>query len=420
MGTGALAWLLPAAALLAPVVGRGERFKVAARFTGMALASLAMSLLVARHLTGAFAPDVSTLLVPYAVAVAALVGTGVAAFEQDVASAQFGWRQVLSATAMFAVLLGAVPFIGATSSGRFDLPLRGFETQFGYLNQPRVGGTRTLWLGDPRALPLASWSIEPGLAFATSTNGLPGGVTAFVPPSSGAAHVLADDVVLAINDDTVHLGRLLAAAGIMTVIVVSATAPTLGGTQSAIATPPPAALLPALRHQQDLAATPGIGGVAAFVNDAGHGITAVRPEPLAEDADPGTLSGARGWTAALDPTTLSGPVPKGTLLASLAPAGDFTATVDGASVARQGAYGWAASWSVPSGTASISLDAWPLNALLASVVVAMWVVVAMLVIGLDRVARLRRRLRSPSHAAPSAPLDAAADSATDAAAVGAP
>lgn len=405
VGTGAAAWLLPAAALLPLVVGRDQRFTTACRFAGMGIVSLGAALLVARHLTGSFSPDVSTLLVPYALAIAALVGTGVAAFEQDVAASQFGWRQVLSASAMVMVLVGAVPFVLSTSSGRFDLPLRGYDTQFSFLAAPKLGGTRSLWLGDPRAVPLDSWSITPGLAFATSTNGLPGGADLFTPPSSGAAHVISDDIVTAMHDATVHLGRLLATAGITTVIVVSATAPTLAGQQHPIESPPPAALVPALRHQQDLTVEPGGGGVLTFVNDATHGITAVRPEPLDASAGPGNFGASRFWKPVLDPATRSGRVPAGTLLATLAPAGDFAATVDGKSVPETVAYGWAASWAVPKGTAQISLDAMPLNAMLASVVLALWLAVCLLAVGPDRLARAWRRLRGtpPTRADPPAP-----------------
>ncbi|HEY8080625.1 MAG TPA: glycosyltransferase [Acidimicrobiales bacterium] len=392
-GTGTAAWLLPGAALLALVVGRAERFSTAARFTAMGLTSLAAALLVARHLTGSFAPDVSTLLVPYAVAVAVLVGTGVAAFEQDVAASQFGWRQLLSASVMVMVLVGAIPFVLSTSSGRFNLPLRGYDTEFSYLATLKTGGTRTLWLGDPRSVPLGSWAITPGLAFATSTNGLPGGGDLFVPPSSGEAHVLSDDIVAAMRDDTVHLGRLLASAGITTVVVVTATAPTLAGEQHPIQTPPPSALIPALRHQQDLSVPPGGGGVLTFTNDAARGVTSMRPQPVDPSAGPGNFGASRFWEPALDPSTLSGPVDKGTLVAALAPGGDFVATVNGAAVPRTTVYGWAPSWSVKKGTAQISLDALPLNAVLAAVVLACWLLAGLLAIGPDRLARMARRVR---------------------------
>jgi GT2 family glycosyltransferase len=387
-GASSLSWLLPAASLLALVVGRADRFVAASRLAGMGAASLLASLLVARHLLGSFTPDVATLLVPYAVAVAALIGTGVAAFEHDVAAAKFGWRQLAATVATLAVLVAVVPFLQSTSSGRFDLPAYGYDTEFTRLSVPQTGSTRTLWLGDPRAIPLAGWTIEPGLAFATSTDGLPGGDDLFPPPSSGAAQVLADDVVDAMRGRTVQLGRLLAAAGITSIVVVSATAPTLLGTQEALSTPLPRALLPALRRQQDLASQPGAGGVTLFANTAARGILATRSAPLSTSSGAGSAAAARGWVPALDPATWTGPVGAGTLLGALAPSDDFTATVDGKAVPKSAAFGWAESWQVGAGTAHVTLTALPLNAILATLVLALWACVCLAAIGLDRLRRL--------------------------------
>jgi GT2 family glycosyltransferase len=392
-GVGWAAWLLPAAALLALLVGRGERLVVAARLTGMGLASLALALPVARHLTGAFTPDVSTLLVPYAIAVAALVGTGVSSFELDVARTRFGWRQVASAATVAAVVVGAAPFVAATFGGRFELPSQGYDTQVGSLPVPVVGGARTLWLGDPRAVPLASWPIEPGLAFATATNGLPHGQDLFVPPSSGAAATLSDDVETAMAGHTVHLGRLLAVAGVAYVVVVSATAPTLAGSQEPIATPPPGALLPALHRQLDLASAPGSGGAQVFVNTSWRGLVAQRAQPLDPNAGAGGYGASRAWSPALSSATATGPVRDGTLVAGLAPAGDFTVTVNGVAAPRQSAFGWAGSWRVRAGAASLVLDAWPLNAALAALTLALWALAVAVAVGPERWARVRRAVR---------------------------
>ncbi|HEV3213956.1 MAG TPA: glycosyltransferase [Acidimicrobiales bacterium] len=406
-GASPLSWLLPGAALLALVVGRGERFATAARLAGMGIASLAVALLVARHLTGPFAPDVATLLVPYAVAVAGLVGVGVAAFEQDVAAAQFGWRQLVAAVTMLVIAVGTIPFVASVSTGRFDLPQQGYDVQLGSLHPPTTGGSRTLWLGDPRSVPLASWSIEPGLAYATAANGLPGGQTAFAPPSSGAAGVLSDDVVTALRGQTVHLGRLLATAGIAYVVVVTATAPSLQGNQHPIDTPPPADLLPALRRQLDLAAVPLAGGAAVFANTAWRGIVAERPQPLDPAAAPGSAAATKDWTPALGSTSWTGAVAKGTLLAGLAPAGDFTAVLGATTLPRSDAFGWASSWRVPAaGTAQLTLDAWPLNGALATLVLVLWLAAAALVVGPERLARARRALRPRRAPTPDAdPVD---------------
>ncbi len=248
-------------------------------------------------------------------------------------------------------------------------------------------------------MPAASWPIEPGLAFATSTNGLPGGSSLFVPPSSGAASVLSDDVVLALRGDTVHLGRLLAAAGVYAIVVVTATAPALSG-QQPISTPPPPGLLVALSHQVDLYAESEVGGVDLFINTASHGIVAIRRQPLSETASPGSFWGARYWRPVLDPATGTGTTRGGTLLGTLSPAGDFTVTVDGKVATRSPAFGWASSWRVGPGTATLSLAAPPFNAILAALVLVMWLAVLVAAVGVDRLERfaawVRRRPRAPT------------------------
>lgn len=400
-GHGALSWLLPAAALLPIVVGRGERLGAAARFAGMAVCSILVASLVGRHLLGSLTPDVETLLVPYAVGVAALVGTGVASFERDVASARFGWRQLAATATLLAVLVGAAPFVSSLSTGRFDLPQYGFEAPLAALGSSPVGGTRVLWLGDPRVLPLASWTIEPGLAFATSVGQTPGASDVLAPPAPGAASVLSSDVQTALRGQTVLLGRLLAAAGVGTVAVVTATAPSLAGTQQTTAVPPPPALLAALRRQVDLSSYPGTGsGLVLFGVSESHGIIASRTEPLSPSAQASAASSARYWRPALSAGTWSGTSGPATILASLAPAGDFVATLDGASLPASSAFGWARSFTVPRrGSVRIRLDAVPLDALLAAAMLAAWVLVLAGALGADRLLRFRRAMRRLEDAA---------------------
>jgi hypothetical protein len=393
-GTSPLAWLIPAAALLALLVGRSERLSAASKFAGMGVASLFVATLVVRHLLGPFSPDVATLLVPYAIGIAALVGTGVAAFEQDVARSRFGWRQLATAAALLAVAIGVIPFVQSLSTGRFGLPPYGFDSQLSLLATPAQGGARTLWLGDPRALPLDSWTIEPGLAYATSTNGLPGEADQFAPPSGGAASVLASDVEVAMRGDTVQLGRLLAAAGVTSVVVVSAIAPTLSGTQEPGATPLPGALLPALRRQRDLDAAPGGGtGVNLFTVTEAHGVFATRRQPLAPAAPAASFDASRFWVPALSADGWSGQLQPGTLLGTLAPSDDFSATLGHRTLVRSPAYGWAESWSVPtSGAARVQLTAAPLNALLAALVLLAWAAVVLGALGIDRLLGVRAAL----------------------------
>lgn len=405
-GDGVLSWLLPAAAMLVLFLARDARLASAARFLGMGLVPLLLAFGVARGDLGSFTPDVATLLVPWAVAIAALVGTGVAAFEADVKRARFGWRQLVATCMVLLVVASVIPFVQSAGSGRFDLPPYGVEAEVALGAVPADGGARTLWLGDPRVLPMASWSIVPGLAYATSADGPPGEAQLFAPPGPGPAAQLAHDVVLALEGRTVELGRLLAAAGVANVVVLSADAPQLPGTQSPPQLPPPPGLLASLQRQDDLAESPGASsGVAVFVVTESHGIVAARGRPLAAGATPGEPAAARDWTPALGTFTARGAMGTGTLLAALAPAGDFTATLDGTALPRASAFGWEATWSTPhAGTVVLSRSAPPLDALLAAAVLALWCALLLGALGADRLVRLRAVLRRRT---PSTPAEGA-------------
>ena len=95
-----------------------------------------------------------------------------------------------------------------------------------FLGRPSTGVARVLWLGDPRALPVGGWSVQPGLAYALDVAGLPDSAQVFTPAGPGPAEV-ANAARLAVSGGTVHLGRLLAPAGVRYVVVVDALAPSL-------------------------------------------------------------------------------------------------------------------------------------------------------------------------------------------------
>jgi len=81
-------------------------------------------------------------------------------------------RAGLSVTAL---IVAAVPFAAIFASGRFDLPTTSVAESLSTLAPSSAGGYRVLWLGDPSVLPLAGWSVAPGLAAATSMNDCPVG-----------------------------------------------------------------------------------------------------------------------------------------------------------------------------------------------------------------------------------------------------
>ncbi len=405
-----LAWLLVAAAALPLLIARGTRLAWAARLWVMALGSWGLAFAASRGDLGSFTPSETVVLAPAALAVAACVGLGIAAFESDLSGREFGWRQLAGVAALVFVAVGLLPVLGGAVGGRWDLPSQGVEQPLAFLDRPSTGLARVLWLGDPRALPAGGWSVQPGLAYALTPEDLPDSAQVFTPAGPGPADQVANAVRLAVAGGTVHLGRLLAPAGVRYVVVVDALAPSLVGTTPAsVSAPPPAGLDTDLLEQNDLQVVPGVMGVQVYQNGADLPVTAARATALPVHAStyPGAADVA-GWQPVLRSLAggapATGSVPAGTLFAGYAPAGSFALTLDGHAVPRQPAFGWAAQYAVATkGTATLSLARFPFIPLAVLLELAAWVVLAGAVVGRLRPARTPKRARSGRPTADAAP-----------------
>ena len=232
VGGSAVSWLLPVAALLPLMIGAGPRLAWATRLWGVAMLSWGLAWAVSRGWTHSFAPSIDVLLAPAAVAVAASIGLGVAAFETDLFGHRFGVRQLATTVLMLGGLAGVIPVVAEVSNGSFGLPGSGFNGPLQFLAAKPPSSYRILWLGDPAALPLGGWSVGSGLAYATTENGAPDSHDLFAPASPGPAAQLASAVNLARRGETVHLGRLLAPAAVRYVVVIQTLAPNIPGIQS--------------------------------------------------------------------------------------------------------------------------------------------------------------------------------------------
>ncbi len=393
-----IAWLLVAAAALPLVIGRGVRLGWAARLWVTALASWGLAYTASRGDLGSFTPSESVVLVPAALAVAACVGLGISAFENDLTGREFGWRQVVSVAALVFVALGLVPVAASAAGGRWDLASQGVEAPLAFLARPGTTGVaRVLWLGDPRALPAGGWSVQPGLAFALTPEDLPDAAQVFTPAGDGPASLVADAVRLAVSGGTVHLGRLLAPAGVRYVVVVDALAPSMVGTVTpSVAAPPPAGLEADLLEQGDLQVVPGELGVQVFENGEAIPVTSQRASPLPAVRTwsyPGP-AGVAGWQPVLSALSsgapATGPVPAGTLYAGYAPAGSFALGVNGRAAPRRAAFGWAAQYAVQRGDASLSLSQFPLVPIAVTLEVAAWAILAAAILGRSRRTKAKR------------------------------
>ena len=384
-GGGALAWLLPVAALVPLILARQRRLELSGHLVGAGIFALGFALFVSRGGWGAFAPDLIVVLAPLAVVIAALVGLGLAAFEDDLAHLGFGWRQIVGVLGVAVALLGLLPAIGSAGNGRWKMPTQGYSDSLTFLNGPASTGHRILWLGDPRAIPGGSWPLQAGVAWSTSTNGLPGSSNLFLPPSATASGAITTAIHQALNGETAHLGRLLAPAGVSAIVVVSTIAPTLPGVQTGVSVPPSPSLLPALDRQSDLVQIPGGGGATIYENPGAITQLASRSAPLSSSATASSLAAVTGWTAITQTSPMSGtiPSPQRTAFIGNAPASEWGVATTGTSSTRS-AFGWAQSASVTPGKASLTLNALPLNALAGMAMVLAWIGIALVLLGRHR------------------------------------
>jgi GT2 family glycosyltransferase len=386
-------WLLVAGSALPLLLGTGIRLAWAARLWAMACASWVLALVVAHGWTATFTPSESVVLVPAAIAVAAGIGLGISAFENDLAGRAFGWRQVVSVGALVAVLLGLLPTIAGALNGRWGLPSSGMEQPLGFLNRPASAGVyRTLWLGDPRALPVGGWAVDRGLSFGLTGEGLPTADDVWTPAGPGPAGVVSNAIHLAITGGTVHLGRLLAAEGVRYVVLVDGLSPSSSSSLPSVTAPPPAGLQRALLNQNDLQIVPGEVGVQVYENADVVPVTAQRTRPDLPSTTALKWPGAAdviGWvpvlTALAGRQAATGTIDRGTVYAGYAPAGDFALEVDGHTVARQPAFGWAAQYKdAPAGRASLNFHGLPVVPVTVLLELLGWLLLAAALLGWHR------------------------------------
>jgi GT2 family glycosyltransferase len=399
IGASPLAWGFVVAALLPLLIGRGARFRWATRCWSIAIVFWLLAWVIGRGWAGNLAVDPLVLLAPAAAAIVTAIGLGIAAFEEDLRSATFGWKQAATGIAAIAVVLGAFPTIISALPGRWDQPTTDTSQTVGWMHaKVAQGAFRVLWLGDPRALNQGSWLAGDGLAYATSENGAPNATWLWNAADPGPARLLANSVDLARAGDTNQLGQLLAPAGVRYVAVLTSLAPNIPGLQETQRYPLPGDLDPALAQQLDLHPVLSQSGITVYENADWIPMRAERPTtptnrttpaatslPSPLNLAPGSpiLAGLRpvlpGPAAA---SSYQGPVVAGTVLAAVAPAGRWQLVApSGGVVPSTPSFGWAARYNVSTsgtGTLTFTTDIWSPLGVAFQIIVWLAAIVALL------------------------------------------
>lgn len=245
LGGGVAGWALLMPAALAVVIGRGWRFRWAVRLWGVMVVSW-LSAWAGAHGWLGEPVQPGLFLEAGAVALSLAVALGFCAFDKDLPSHRFGWRQAASAVAGAGLVVAVLPILASYAGGQSGLPESGWGQIFGGRPQGIAEG-ETLWIGDPRALPTGSWPLSSGVAYAVTAAVIPDGSDLWPPVDPHRARQAADDILAARGMLTTSLGADLAHLGIRSVVVPLQLAP--GQTE---ALPPSPWVLPALEQQGGL------------------------------------------------------------------------------------------------------------------------------------------------------------------------
>jgi hypothetical protein len=349
----------------APLVARSWRFVWSVRAAALVTVFGVVAVLDDRAMLPFRMPEPGVMLVPVAVGIAISAGCIAAAFDADVLSGSFGWRQPLGVLAVAAIGVGILPGVLAVANGRWNMPSRTLQSVLGeFPTNPDSGDYRILWIGDPRAVPVAPWTYQPGIGYAITDDGPLSLEGRYAGIPSEVEQEVADAMRQMAGGYTLRGGRLLAQYGIRFVVV-----PLADGFNGTISQPlpAPAGLVDVLDDQLDLASpltrppnylvyeNTAYTPTRAVLTSAG---TDASKEAGGEAVAQADLSGSTPWaTGSPARGDAVDDMPAGTLHVAVPYDPDWHLSVDGTAVPGRRAFGSTLAFDAPTaGSATLSYD----------------------------------------------------------------
>ncbi|MBK8331902.1 MAG: glycosyltransferase [Acidimicrobiaceae bacterium] len=400
-GLGVVATALFLPVVVAPLVARAWRFTWAIRSAALVFGFGALAVLDDRAALPVRMPEPGVLLVPVAIGVALAAACLAAAFQDDVLGGSFGWRQPLGLLAGAGLVVGVVPGAFAITDGEWGMPRRTLVSVLAQLPRDPVDGDyRVLWVGDPRVIPVAAYTYQPGIGYALTDDGeltvhdfWSGRPTDVEAEVATALRQMAAGV-------TLRGGRLLAQYGIRYVVV-----PVADGANGTVGNPlpTPGGLVDVLEDQLDLAAP--LTRPPNFLVYENTAYTPTRAVLTTAGAAASQEAGGEAMTTAdlrgSTPFAVGAPsrgdatdqVEAGTLHVAVPYDPNWSLTVDGSDVPSRRAFGSTLAFDVPTaGRATLTYNT--------PVARTLWLVVQMLVwlallLAASRFRPARWRLRRP-------------------------
>lgn len=365
----ALALYLPV--LAAPLVSRGWRLTWCARAGALAAGGLLIAVLDDSGVLPFRLPEPGVLLVPVACGLALGAGAALAAFEQDIRGARFGWRQPLGLVVGLGLVIGLLPGLVGAANGRWSARTIAFADYLQQLpedvpSEPgETGGDyRIMFVGEPRSLPAPGRSVTPGVAYSIVDDG---GVVLddLWPVEATLGDDLAREALDAMSSySTSRVGRLLGPLGIRYVVV-----PVDDGTSPNGVSPPPVpgGLVEALSAQLDLRLVDSPDKLIIYENTSWLPVrslldaTAVSASTEASAAVRVARplgSGSPLFAGVPSYRIATETVPAGTVHASAPLDSEWRLKLDGATIEPRSAFGWSLAWDLPAG-GTVSLERVP-------------------------------------------------------------
>jgi GT2 family glycosyltransferase len=383
LGAAPLGWIVLVPAILPILIARDERHAWAVRGWTMAVVFWGLAWAAERGDAPFALPAVDVLLAPAAAGLALATAMGVVAFQVDLPGYRFGWRQLASGLAALALAVTIVPVLGAAFDGGWSMPRGDHSRALRFVDAENDETPfRVLWLGDPAVLPLGSWELEPGLAYATTDQGTPRTEDLWAGSDDGRTRLLADVVELARGGQTARLGRLLAPMGVRYVVVPERLAPAPFADEGA---PGPPGLTAVLDAQLDLEPLDLPAGLRVYANQAAAPLRAVTADAALVADGGGIADAVERDLADMEPaledevgaSAWAGEVPDGSAVyAAVAHSDRWRLTVDGEAVPSAKPFGWATSFEVEEGgEARLEFETSPLRYLLLLVQAVAWALV---------------------------------------------
>lgn len=238
-------------AVVSILVAQSWRLGWAGRGISLVVAFLGLAVLDDRGSLPFSMPEPGVLLVPVAVGLAMCAGCTVSAVSNDVRGARFGLRQPLGLLGTATLVVGLLPGMASAIDGRYQQPELTLVEQVDSVLRadPPEGDYRTLYLGDPRVLPVASLPYVDGIAYALVDDGSLDVTDTWVNDPDAQGRLVADALDAIARRDTARVGRVLAPLAVRYIVL-----PVNDGVSSTVGDPIelPVGLVDALEEQLDL------------------------------------------------------------------------------------------------------------------------------------------------------------------------